>query len=823
LKVWPARIIGRIAAALLAASLLVQGAAASPPPAPVATAPSPLPVATPSASAQVRADEAKAAAIALTAAQQRQARWDEKAAEAIRLLEARPRTSSATVIGDWEKLRADLARQRDEALAVSLRGTLPEKIARGQLGALGPPPTGEATEDAQKAARRVVLEEQLTKARGPSIAAEDSYARAVVLIREIDTIINAANHAKLFERGPSPLLPSSWAALVHDLNANSVNVRSELQGSARISAIDGVSTGAVLIVVLILALCLAASVLIQRRIMRSLDRRIAGQGNPGVAIILTILRDVVVLLIPLVGLFVLMAVGAVVQRSAPGLSLGLISISLAGLFLVFGLWLGHSLFSPGTPSQRFIPMANDKARQAHRVIVGLSTIMAAESILENFEQQFRLSPAASGVLPFILVTAAAFLLHRLTSLLASHRASVPAGEEVGSALRTTAPGQTRIDYAGIIAQALNVIAVALIAIAVLGYNTLARDVMTATFMTLAIIALAMLSFRRTVAIARAFGGRFAEAHQHVTQLAPVALGLLLILVAIPLILMAWGVRAAQLSDVISAIRNGVDFGGVRISVGDAVTFVLVFMLGYAITRWVQRIVQVSVLPRLNMDAGAQSALLTAIGYVGLVLAALIAITSAGLDLSNLAIVAGALGVGIGFGLQSVVANFVSGIILLVERPIREGDLIVVGDHTGTVVRISVRSTRIRTFERDDVIIPNSDLITGTVRNRTYSGTLARIDLAVGIAYGSDVAGTEAIVMTVVRSNSKVLEDPAPLVLLDSLGDSALNIRVLCYIDDLADTLSVKSEILAGIYRELDAAGIKIPFPQREVTVRTLPA
>jgi small-conductance mechanosensitive channel len=188
-------------------------------------------------------------------------------------------------------------------------------------------------------------------------------------------------------------------------------------------------------------------------------------------------------------------------------------------------------------------------------------------------------------------------------------------------------------------------------------------------------------------------------------------------------------------------------------------------------------------------------------------------------LQKVAFLAGALSVGIGFGLQAIVSNFVSGLILLAERPIRVGDQIAVKDEEGFVRRISVRSTEIETFERASVIIPNSDLITGVVKNWTHANTLGRILIKVSVGYESDAEQVRDILAECAAGHAQVLKVPPPAVLLAAFGDSALQFEVYCIVGDLAARGSIKSEIQFEILKRFRAAGIEISFPRRDVRLR----
>jgi small-conductance mechanosensitive channel len=257
----------------------------------------------------------------------------------------------------------------------------------------------------------------------------------------------------------------------------------------------------------------------------------------------------------------------------------------------------------------------------------------------------------------------------------------------------------------------------------------------------------------------------------------------------------------------------VTFGGMRVSFGVILTLIAVFAIGAALTRLIQTILRASVLPRTKLDTGGRTAVVAGVGYLGFVIAALAAVGAAGLDLSNVAIVAGALSVGIGFGLQNLVSNFVSGIILLVERPVKEGDWIEVGGYSGYVRGINVRSTEIQTFDRASVILPNSDLVAGTVLNRTHSGTSGRVQIPIGVSYDADPRRVEEILLAIAESHPLVLEDPAPVVLFIGFSLNTMDFEIRSWLRDVNFSLSARSDMNFEIVSRFRAEGIDFRMPQ----------
>jgi potassium-dependent mechanosensitive channel len=289
-----------------------------------------------------------------------------------------------------------------------------------------------------------------------------------------------------------------------------------------------------------------------------------------------------------------------------------------------------------------------------------------------------------------------------------------------------------------------------------------------------------------------------------------------------LFLRIWGVSDAGMAVMVKYLLDGFEVGDVRI-VPSQVLLGLVFFFGVsALVRAITRGVEKKVEQQRRMDIGAREALVKSLGYIGFAIAVLVGLSTAGVDFSSFAIVAGALSVGIGFGLQNVVNNFVSGLILLFERPIRTGDWIVVGEYEGIVKRISVRSTEVQTFDRGDVILPNADLISNAVKNYTLRDRIGRLKVPVGVAYGTDTEEVRRILLDAATSHPKVVKGgvaPAPWVWFIGFGESSLNFELVAFVIDVGERLTIVSDLNFAIERRLREAKIEIPFPQRDVSVR----
>jgi potassium-dependent mechanosensitive channel len=290
----------------------------------------------------------------------------------------------------------------------------------------------------------------------------------------------------------------------------------------------------------------------------------------------------------------------------------------------------------------------------------------------------------------------------------------------------------------------------------------------------------------------------------------------LVLLAISPVLGQWGIFAADVFGVLQDAAYGIRIGDITISITGILAAVAIFLIGILATRGAQRWLERRFLPRTGLEQSLQHSVSALFGYALLIAVISLTLAHIGLDLQKIAFVAGALSFGIGFGLQSIVANFISGLILLAERPIRVGDWVVVKAEEGWVRRISVRATEIETFDRATVIVPNSEFITGIVKNWTHSNTMGRITVKVGAAYDSDVERVRDLLLDCAREHPQVLQTPPPRVFLLGFGDNALDFELRCIVANVENSLTVKSDLHFDVLARFRAAGIVIPCPQREV-------
>lgn len=705
------------------------------------------------------------------------------------------------------ELRVDLTDWRDLFEEAQKDNSIRINTLKTQLATLGPEPAEPGSEAAVLTQRRADLTKKLSAAQLPVQEAGEAYSRADVLIREIDSVLRNRQTSKMFALGPSPLNPALWPNAVANigdtLDQTADEVRKNWGSEAQRTYLK--SDYPVIIVLLLLAVVLltrSRSWII--RLGDRLRRRRKGPTRGVIGFAMSIGQVVA----PLIGVFAL--IEALNLAGILGLRGQVIIDALPqfGLLLFSSLWIGTRLFSGDEGTQSLIPLPTIAQRAEARFnTVLLGTLLGVLGVLNRLIELEKYSAGTIAVLMFPIILATGYLLLRMARILRRH-------------YRADADGDMpvfRDRMIVILARAAELVAMASPIAAAIGYTTLAASVLFPAVLTMAIVAVISLL---SVFMTNFYGVLRKLSEEEADQaLIPVLLTSGLVLLSLPILALVWGVRATELSELWSSFQQGFKLGEARVTPRTFMLFALIFSIGYAATRAIQSALRSSILPKTKLDIGGQNAISVGVGYVGIFLAAVIAITSAGIDLSSIAIIAGALSVGIGFGLQTIVSNFVSGIILLIERPISEGDWIEVGGQMGHVRDISVRSTRIETFDRTDVILPNSDLVSGVVTNFTRGNSIGRVIVPVGVAYGCDTRRVETILREIAEAHPMVTVNPAPAVVFQGFGASSLDFEIRAILSDVNFMLTVKSELNHEIARRFTEEGIEIPFAQRDIWLR----
>lgn len=276
----------------------------------------------------------------------------------------------------------------------------------------------------------------------------------------------------------------------------------------------------------------------------------------------------------------------------------------------------------------------------------------------------------------------------------------------------------------------------------------------------------------------------------------------------------------RLGKYFSWLESGINVGGTKITIIN-IAYLIIFLIFFTfLSRVIKKALQNRVLPRTRLDIGARASFVNVVIYSFWILAIYTGINILGINLSSLAFMAGALGIGIGFGLQNIVNNFISGIILLFDPSIQVGDMVQIGEDWGTVNRINIRTTIVQTFDNASLIIPNSQMLSNRVTNWSFKDPKVRRQVDVGVAYGSDVQKVRTILLQIVNDMPEIMDDPAPRVDFRDFADSALIFRVRFWISSPEFWLAAPTELRFRIDEEFKKNGIEIAFPQQDIHIRS---
>lgn len=638
------------------------------------------------------------------------------------------------------------------------------------------------------------------------------------LQRQIQTLRLQLFTEEIFRRHTSPLTAELWQRVYIDAGFGYQNLLRRLQSidTESISTAQIISFAIFFAIIAMILFGFSNYFISKVRSIPETENALPFLRKATAAMLVTLLR-----LIPPVVLATLLYV-TVIQANLVDNGLRNLALTLLFACVIFFTVsaLTRTLLSPKRPEWRLYPLPDGAAIGLKRLIQATAFVYALNLFLSELFDVINAPLSLSVGKSFIAACAFAILLIAI----ALPRLQTISGD-AGPSSRLW-PLWLKIP--------LWAIAIAVLICATAGYIALANFVASQVVVSGAILAMALLVYTAINEFANdltdqqsSVGAWFAQNsildEQRRKQFAFFVgffLNFLLLVAVVPLLLFEWGFSWSDIQNWLNIIIFGVQIGSVNVSLATFFIALAIFVAGLVFTRFAQRWLDRGFLTVSNLQNGVGNSIKTGFGYVGFIISMLLAISYVGVDFTNLAIVAGALSVGIGFGLQSIVNNFVSGLILLVERPIKVGDWVVVGDQQGLVRRISVRSTEVETFDRSSVIIPNSEFITNQVINWTHGSTIGRVIVSVGVSYGSDAKEVYDILMDIGLNHPKALSFPKPLVVFEDFGASSLDFTLRVYISDIRSSLSVKTDLRMSILEAFRERDIEIPFPQRDLNIRT---
>lgn len=714
----------------------------------------------------------------------------------------------------------DLARIRDDIDGVISTTTrtadgLRPRLAdiRSQIDKLGPPPEKEAQPEAPTvAAERARLNAEASELSGAIKTLEVTWWRARQAIDKITELRLQLFVRSLTERMSSPLFPDLWQNLVRSWP--NVSWRIGYNATDWSAAIYRQREG----VTMLIAAALALYFLLKGIVLRIVRYRgeLGGATPSFFERAFSASWIAPARAIPGVATAFLLYAGfdyyglLYYPTSAPA---GVALLRSALIFIAVAALL-KSVFAPSLPERRLVLLSNRSARRVNRLLTIMAAIYATDLFLSSLGQilYFPLSISVVQSLAASLAFAGVLIGLLLTQFepYAVNPLKLPPSR--------AEPRWLKIP--------LWAAATAIIVSCLLGYVALGRFLAQQIVMTgvVALVAtllfLAIRAFTREGAYGRGNVSIFLEQQlgfdtlrrRQLGWLTESVLSVVVLMLTLPLLLLQWGFSGADIRDWFKSLLFGFEIGQFKISLARILIGVLLFTALLFATRVIQRRLRENVLIQPRMDPGIANSVDTAVGYAGTALAAIIAISYAGFDITNLAIVAGALSVGIGFGLQSIVNNFVSGLILLIERPIKVGDWVVVGNEQGSVKRISVRSTEIETFDRASLIVPNSELVTGRVLNLTHRNALGRIVLNFSAGPNIDPRRVLDVLTKCAERHPEVLREPAPIAVFEGYTTTTTDYSLRVLLADIHRRLRVQSDLRIAVYEAMKNARIEVVTP-----------
>ena len=742
-------------------------------------------------------------------------KWDRLASRADEVLE-RSQASNDTL----KIILSDLLQQRKEVFEEQASSQLKISNLSEELDALGASPTDGSNENLRISKRRKDLKNLIQTVTMPFTVANAMLKRTDFLIEQTNSILRDRLTKKLFGYGATPLDSRLWLPALQDITSFFSRLVRETTDIIDSDTQRTLFLQKVPIIGIMLVTATLLFVMFFKGIFYGTFTLLIGSGSSWpIPLMRACLRSLSYLVL-LASAFI--TIKTLIFSGLFGFNgMALVNgLGIVAIILICSRWLSENLCFDKLELKNSGILIVSNGVKASRNLLAVGFVFATTILLDHLVIAGSWSVETQAVVNFPLLLLASFFLFRLVGQFDQDSDGVSVETKEGMEhINLYLPSQ--------LVYLFRLIFLIAPILGAAGYLYAAQKLIYPTILTLALISLSSIIF----ALLKSTFDFISEPILRVTDngagsrwaLLPVLLVVVLATINIPVIALIWGAQASDLYEIWMRLNEGIPLGSARVTLPGLISLVVIFCLGFALTRFIQRVLRTSVLPKTTIDSGGRNAVLSGVGYSGIILSTMIAISSTGLDLSSLAIVAGALSVGLGFGLQTIVSNFVSGVILLIERPIKEGDWIEVAGFSGTVRKISVRSTQIQTFDRGTVIVPNSELISGSVLNYTHSNSMGRVRVPVGVSYGTDPRKVETILLGIAESHPQVLKDPGPSVVFMRFGADSIDFEIRAFMKDVGYVLAIKSEMNYEIMEAFNKEGIEIPFAQRDINIKNFDA
>lgn len=724
---------------------------------------------------------------------------------------------------------ASQARRDAEALEKSLQPQL-DRLDE-QLAQLGTPAEG-AIEPPELAAQRRTLNKQRDGLAASVAQAKASAVRAQQLATDIDQQRAAQRTEELGKKVASPLSPALWSKVAERLPIDIARVAplAEQGRDAFVAGIRANGWGTPL-----LGLVAALVMMFPLRLwLRRLGRQFAASDRApdgrlrrsGLAMWLLLVGTLLPGYAVVVFIASLNAIGAIAPR-LQNVADGVQQATFAAAFIAA---LSACLLVPSRPSWRLLNLDDTAALKLRKYAWGAAALAWLSTVLVAIDQATRTSDVTTVALDgLIALTYLGLIMAMLVTLARLHRRQTAEAE---AKLEAQADGQgpstpvRRSSWLVLARVAGNIAVVAAIVATLLGYVNFAKFVNQQLIGGSIVVLAATLLFKfvddlstwmlnadskvgQTILLST---GLSVSRLEQAGVLLSAMLRSLVVLVALLALAAPFG-NVGTIVERIASLSNGIEINkDLTLQPGRIVTGVLVLLVGMGLTQLLQRWLTDTYLPKTELDLGARNSISTIAGYVGIILVGLWALTAMGLNLKNLALLVSALSVGIGFGLQAIIQNFVSGLILLAERPVKIGDWVKLGDQEGDIRRINVRSTEIQVGDRSTLIVPNSELITKTIRNMTMGNNQGRIQIQFAVPPSTDVGNLRQALLDAYTAHTNVLKQPAPTVYIDSIAGGQITINSFAYVASPRQVYATRSDLYFSLLQILAERDIPLSTP-----------